>query len=64
VILHHRALNRAFFWRSATHGSCCAALADLWGYDVLMKEIDPATESVLKEHAATPRTGILQSDGN
>ena len=35
-------------------------LADLWGYDVLLKEIDPGTDAVLKEHAATPRAGIVQ----
>jgi len=29
---------------------------------VLMKEIDPANDSVLKEHAATPRSGVLQPD--
>ena len=37
-------------------------LADLWGYDVVMKEIDPATDSVLKEHAASPRGGIISHD--
>ena len=30
-------------------------LADLWGYDVVLKEVDPATETILKEHAARPR---------
>ena len=39
-------------------------LADLWGYDVLIKEIDPGTDSVLKEHASTPRSGIVQPDGS
>ena len=29
-------------------------LADLWGYDVLLKEIDTATGMVLKEHNAKP----------
>ena len=38
-------------------------LADLWGYDVLLKEIDPASDSVLKEHAASPR-GTLLRPGN
>ena len=37
-------------------------VADLWGYDVLMKEIDPATDAVLKEHAAAPRSGIISLD--
>jgi spore cortex formation protein SpoVR/YcgB (stage V sporulation) len=30
-------------------------LADLWGYGVLLKEIDPANGTVLKEHAASAR---------
>jgi spore cortex formation protein SpoVR/YcgB (stage V sporulation) len=38
-------------------------LADLWGYDVVMREIDPATEKVLKDHAAKPRVGILPEVG-
>ncbi len=59
LILHHRALNRVLLdERDARH--VLQHLADLWGYDVLLKEIDPASESVLKEHAASPRPGILQ----
>ncbi len=30
-------------------------LADLWGYDVLMKEVDTTTGAVLKEHTASAR---------
>jgi stage V sporulation protein R len=33
-------------------------LADLWGYDVLLREID-STETVLKEHACSPRPVLL-----
>ena len=59
LILHHRALNRVLLEeRDARH--VLQHLADLWGYDVLLKELDPATDSVLKEHAATPRPGLLQ----
>ena len=62
LILHHRALNQITLdERDARH--VLQHLADLWGYDVLMKEIDPTTESVLKEHAATPRSGLLGADG-
>jgi spore cortex formation protein SpoVR/YcgB (stage V sporulation) len=35
-------------------------LADLWGYDVVMREVDPSTEAVLKEHAASPKPGIVK----
>ncbi|MDQ8731598.1 SpoVR family protein [Bradyrhizobium sp. LHD-71] len=33
-------------------------LADLWTYDVVLKEVD-GTGTVLKEHTATPRPGIV-----
>ena len=29
-------------------------LASLWGYDVLLREMDPATGASLKEHAVSP----------
>jgi spore cortex formation protein SpoVR/YcgB (stage V sporulation) len=59
LILHHRALNRVLLEeRDARH--VLQHLADLWGYDVLLKEVDPATDSILKEHAASPRPGLLQ----
>src|SRR5581483_7799878 len=61
LIVHHRALNRVLLEERDAR-LVLQHLADLWGYDVLMKEIDPGTDSVLKEHAATPRGGILQPD--
>ena len=63
LIVHHRALNRVLLEESDAR-YVLQHLADLWGYDVLLKEIDPGTEFVLKEHAATPRSGIVQADGN
>jgi stage V sporulation protein R len=61
LILHHRALNRVLLDEGdARH--VLQHLADLWGYDVLLKEIDPATDAVLKEHAASPRGTILSQD--
>ena len=56
LILHHRALNRVLLEEKDTK-LVLQHLADMWGYDVLLKEIDPANESVLKEHSATPRAG-------
>ena len=29
-------------------------LASLWGYDVLLREVDPANGAVLREHAVSP----------
>jgi len=59
LLLHHRALNRVLLDERDAR-LVLQHLADLWGYDVLMKEVDPATDSVLKEHSASPRPGILQ----
>lgn len=59
LIVHHRALNRILLEERDAR-LVLQHLADLWGYDVLLKEVDPATDSVLKEHAATPRGGIVQ----
>jgi stage V sporulation protein R len=33
-------------------------LADLWSYDVLLREVD-AADTVLKEHVASPREAAL-----
>ena len=54
LILHHRALNRVLLEEKDAR-MVLQHLADLWGYDVLMKEIDPGTDAVLKEHAASPQ---------
>jgi len=62
LILHHRALNRVLLEERDAR-FVLQHLADVWGYDVLLKEVDPGSESVLKEHAATPRGAILQPDG-
>jgi stage V sporulation protein R len=34
-------------------------IADLWGYDVVMTEVDAATDAVLKDHKAHARPGIV-----
>ena len=62
LILHHRAMNRILLEERDAR-SVLQHLADLWGYDVVMLEIDPATDKVLKEHAAKPRLGILSEVG-
>lgn len=59
LILHHRALNRVLLEERDAR-LVLQHLADLWGYDVLLKEIEPSNDAVLKEHAASPRPGILQ----
>jgi stage V sporulation protein R len=57
LILHHAVLDRVLLDERDAR-LVLQHVADLWGYDVLLKEIDSTTDSVLKEHAATPRGGI------
>jgi stage V sporulation protein R len=57
LILHHTVLNRVLLDERDAR-LVLQHIADLWGYDVLLKEVDSTTDSVLKEHAATPRGGI------
>ncbi len=59
LVLHHRALNRVLLEEKDAR-AVLQHLADLWGYDVVLKEIDPTGEQVLKEHAVTPRPGIVR----
>jgi spore cortex formation protein SpoVR/YcgB (stage V sporulation) len=47
-------LNRVLLQKEDAH-RVLQHLADLWGYDVLLKEVDPATGTVLKEHTASAR---------
>jgi stage V sporulation protein R len=58
LILQHRALNRVLL-EERDAKQVLQHLADLWGYDVLMKEVDPTTDAVLKEHSTSPRAGIV-----
>jgi spore cortex formation protein SpoVR/YcgB (stage V sporulation) len=58
LVVHHRALNRVLLDEKDAR-LVLQHLADLWGYDVVLKEVDPADDAVLKEHAASPRAGIL-----
>src|SRR4051794_14122598 len=63
LILHHRALNKVLLEEKDTR-MVLQHLADLWSYDVLLKEVDPATDAVLKEHAASPRPGIVKIESS
>lgn len=54
LIVHHNVLNRVLL-EPEDAKRVLQHLADLWGYDVVMREVDPATGSTLKEHAASAR---------
>ncbi|MDE2514725.1 MAG: SpoVR family protein [Rhodospirillales bacterium] len=60
LIVQHRARNGVLL-DARDAAQVLQHLADLWSYDVLLKEIDPSGESVLKEHRASPRPGIAQA---
>ena len=58
LIVHHRVLNKIVLEENDAK-LVLQHLADLWGYDVLMKEVDATTDAVLKEHLVSPRAGAL-----
>jgi stage V sporulation protein R len=49
--LHHHVLNRALLQKEEAE-QVLQHLADLWGYGVVLKEIDVPSGAVLKEHTA------------
>ncbi len=61
LIVHHNTLNRVLLEETDAR-RVLQHLADLWGYDVLLKEVDSEAGSVMKEHAASPRPGILMPE--
>jgi stage V sporulation protein R len=54
LVLHHTVVNRNVLDETDTR-RILQHLADLWGYDVVLKEIYSAV--VLKEHVVSPRAG-------
>ena len=58
LIVQHRATNRVRLEEKDAR-MVLQHIADLWGYDVVMTEVDPATEAVLKDHKAQARPGIV-----
>jgi spore cortex formation protein SpoVR/YcgB (stage V sporulation) len=58
LILHHNVLNGAPLAEKETKRTL-EHLADLWGYGVVLREIDG--DKVVKEHEASPRGGAFAS---
>jgi spore cortex formation protein SpoVR/YcgB (stage V sporulation) len=54
LVLHHNVLNRILLDEQDSR-RVLQHLADLWGYDVLMQEVDGSSGTVLKEHSASAR---------
>jgi stage V sporulation protein R len=57
LILHHSVVNGRLLHEGESK-RVLQHLADLWGYDVLLREIDKS-DAVLKEHAVSPQHGAL-----
>lgn len=53
LVLHHRMLDGVALNEESPR--VLQYLADLWGYDVLLQEIDATDDSVIEEHVASPR---------
>ena len=58
-MLQHNVLNGVLMSERETR-DVLQHLADLWGYDVHLKEVDGAAGKVLKEHSASARQTFLQ----
>ncbi len=59
LMLQHNVLNGVLMSERETR-DVLQHLADLWGYDVHLKEVDGAAGKVLKEHSASARQTFLQ----
>jgi len=57
LILHHNVVNGCAL-EEADAQRVLQHLANLWGYDVLLREID-SSDTVLKEHVCSPRNAVL-----
>jgi spore cortex formation protein SpoVR/YcgB (stage V sporulation) len=58
LMLQHNVLNNALLDERETR-EVLQHLADLWGYDVRLSEVDLTTGKTLKDHSASARPGLL-----
>ena len=61
LMVRHSAMNRVLLEEKDAR-LVLQHIADLWGYDVVMSEVDPATDAVLKDYKASARPGIVPLD--
>jgi stage V sporulation protein R len=55
LVLHHRVINGKLL-EVGNASMVLGHLASLWGYEVLLQEIDATSEQVLKEHSVKPES--------
>jgi stage V sporulation protein R len=53
LVMHHRAVNGGLL-ELGSASRVLAQVANIWGYEVLLEEIDAASEQVVKSHIASP----------
>ena len=58
LVLHHRVLDHQLLAAEDAR-AVLQQLADLWGYGVLLREVDASAGVVLREHHASARPGIV-----
>jgi spore cortex formation protein SpoVR/YcgB (stage V sporulation) len=60
LIVHHNVVNRVLLDESDA-GRVLQHLADLWGYDVVLREVDEPAGVVLREHKAAAQSAFGRS---
>jgi stage V sporulation protein R len=58
LILHHRVINRVLLDESDSR-AVLRHIANLWGYEVMLVEVDATTDAVLKEHTVSASSLLL-----
>jgi stage V sporulation protein R len=59
LMLQHRVYGGGLL-SARDAGAVLQHLADLWGYDVMLAEVDAQSDAVLKQHSAHPTAGIVR----
>ena len=62
LVLEYQALNGAPLDKDSA-ASVLQHLADLWGYDVVLREVEPNGRALLHEHRTTPQRTAWRADG-
>jgi spore cortex formation protein SpoVR/YcgB (stage V sporulation) len=58
LILQHRVINRVLLDESDAR-AVLRHIANLWGYEVMLVEVDATTDAVLKEHTVSASSLLL-----
>jgi spore cortex formation protein SpoVR/YcgB (stage V sporulation) len=56
--LHHQVLNRTLLHKDDAL-RVLQMVANLWGYAVVLKEVEPATGAIFQEHVAHPHETLF-----